>query len=322
MVIGIIVGATDLADLSVTLGDPENGGLQFDVFPTFAMTFTMAHIFAVFARSYLNPEIRKLYPIRFFVVPAVLLIVWNLSMVAWICGLIFLVWMDNYHSSLQTFGLGRLYDMRQGNDPVAGRRLDYFMALLIYAGPILAGTTFASTLVDFEKFESVGLMDLARFPGWAVAHQYQYLTLPILIGGGLFLIYYIYAYWRLVQRGYQVSTQKVLLYVALGATSLYTWGFDSFGQSFLIMESFHSLQYFGIVWWAEREGMQRSLRLTSVRGGKWLTLAVFLGVCAAFGLWVSLFSSTHFELVLFGTIELMHYWWDGFIWSVRKKQVR
>jgi hypothetical protein len=50
-------------------------------------------------------------------------------------------------------------------------------------------------------------------------------------------------------------------------------------------------------------------------------LAIFLGFCLAFGLWTSLFAITRFEFVLFGVIELMHYWYDGFIWSVRRQQV-
>ena len=38
---------------------------------------------------------------------------------------------DVYHSAMQTFGLGRIYDARTGNNPNKGRRLDAAFNLLI-----------------------------------------------------------------------------------------------------------------------------------------------------------------------------------------------
>ena len=53
------------------------------------------------------------------------------------------VWWDVYHSSLQTFGFGRIYDAKVKNNPTTGRRLDYWMNLFLYLGPVLAGAHFA-----------------------------------------------------------------------------------------------------------------------------------------------------------------------------------
>jgi hypothetical protein len=315
-----LIVVAGMADFSITLGDPAADGLHIALFPTFALTFTMAHVVAVIFRSHLNRQIFNCYPYRFVAVPIAFILLFSVSQTAWLVGLVLITWTDTWHSSQQTFGFGRLYDMRAGNDAEAGRRLDVYMATLIYIGPILAGVSLATHLGDMSRLDEVGLDSLARFPGWAVANQ-AWLTAPILILGILFVGYYIYAYWRLAQNGYRVSTQKVLLYLVLAVTSIYTWAFDSFGQSFLIMESFHSLQYFGLVWWAERHHMQKTFRLTHVEAGKGLTLAIFLALCVAFGLWTSLFATTRFEFVLFGVVELMHYWYDGFIWSVRRRQV-
>jgi hypothetical protein len=320
-VLAWLIVAAGIADVSITFGDPDSGGLHIALFPTFALTFTMAHVVAVIFRSHLNRQIFNCYPYRFVAVPIAFIVLFSVSQTAWFIGLVLITWMDTWHSSQQTFGFGRLYDMRTGNDAEAGRRLDIGMAALIYIGPILAGVSLGTHLDDLSRLDEVGLETLAHFPGWAVANQ-AWLTAPILIISMLFLGYYLYAYWRLAQNGYRVSTQKVLLYLALAVTSIYTWAFDSFGQSFLIMESFHSLQYFGLVWWAEGHQMQKTFRLTSVEGGSGLTLAIFLGFCLAFGLWTSLFATTRFEFVLFSVVELMHYWYDGFIWSVRRQQVR
>lgn len=316
LALGIGIWALDWVDVSVQVA-----GEDIYIFPTFALTFTMAHIFAVFFRSHLNRDIFRLHPVRFTVVPLLLVVLFSLSEVAFICGLIFAVWFDNYHSSLQTFGLGRIYDMRQGNDPKMGRRLDYILALVVFMGPILSGVTFATGLKDFSRFQSVGLMELARFEGWATQHQ-LWLTVPILTFGVGFTVYYVYAYWRFAQQGYNVSWQKVALWAVLSVVSIYTWAFDSFGMSFLVMESFHSFQYFGLVWWSEKRTMRKTFRLENVKAGMAMTLSIFLAVSFAFGLWCALFARTRFEIVLFLVAEILHYWFDGFVWSVRKKQVK
>lgn len=315
LAIGLLLGATGWGDWTVALGQEEIG-----VFPTLVVTFSLAHIFAVFFRSHMNPDIFKLHPLRFVAVPLALLLLFWLWDAAWVVGGFVIIWADNYHSSMQTFGLGRLYDMRAGNPPQLGRRLDMGLALVIFIGPILSGLTLLDSLDRLEDFASIGLVELARFPGWAQQHQLWF-SLPIIAASLLYIAYYCYAWWRLAQRGYRVSPQKVMLYGALATTSLVAWGFGALGQAFLVMESFHSLQYFGIVWWSEQGNLQRQLRLGEVRGGRALALAVFLGLCLSFGLWVSLLSSTRFEFVIIGVCELMHYWYDGFIWSVRKKQV-
>ena len=330
LVIGAVLSWTGLGSLSITLdlpfgavgeqaGDVRQPGVIY-IFPALVITFSMAHVFAVFFRSHLNPSIFKLYPVRFIVVPLALIALFAVSETAWIIGLFLIVCADNYHSSLQTFGLGRLYDMRAGNSPDVGRNLDFWLALVIFIGPILSGVTLVDALARLERFDEISLHQIAMFPGWAVANQ-LWISAPVLILGGSYIAFYLFAYWKLWKRGYRVSPQKVMLYATLAMTSLISWGFGGFGQAFLIMESFHSFQYFGIVWWSEQKNLQQRLRVSSRRGGKGLVLALFLGVSFSFGLWVAVFEHTRFELVLFGVCELMHYWYDGFIWSVRKKQV-
>lgn len=312
---GVLIHALDIAEASLRIGDSE-----IYLFPTFALTFTMAHVFAVLFRSHGNREIFPLHPLRFIVVPLLLFVLFVMSELAFIVGLVFAVWFDNWHSSLQTFGLGRIYDMRAGNDARVGRRLDIGLALVVFTGPILAGVTFGATLTDFERFSDVGLRELASFPGWAKSHQ-AWIAWPVVVLGALYIVYYLWAYWRLARRGYRVSKQKVLLWSSLSVCSLYTWGFDSFGQAFLIMESFHSLQYFALVWWSEKRSLRRLFHVDGWRFGSPIAFTLFVGTCLLFGLWCSLWWSTRIELALFLVVEILHYWYDGFIWSVRKRQV-
>ncbi|MCP4502200.1 MAG: hypothetical protein GY822_19760 [Deltaproteobacteria bacterium] len=298
----------------------ELSGKNVFFWPTFALTFTMAHVFSVVFRSHLNRDVFRRFKARFVVVPLTLLAAFTASQTLFIFGMIFAVWFDNYHSSMQTFGYGRIYDMRAGNPALVGRRMDMTMALLAYLGPILAGATFVDCWQDWPRFTEVGLDGLVHFPGWALQHQ-LYISVPIIGGGSLFAIYYVYFYWRLSQRGYKVSKQKVATWTVLVVVSLYTFGFNSFGVSFLVMESFHSWQYFATVWWSEKKELKRTFHLEKVASGTLLTFILLVGTSFAFGAWTSMFGTYHFEFSLFLVVELMHYWYDGFIWSVRKKDV-
>ena len=53
---------------------------------------------------------------------------------------------------MQTFGFARIYDRKVGDDALAGRRLDWALNQLLYASPILAGTTMMAHVEDFEEY--------------------------------------------------------------------------------------------------------------------------------------------------------------------------
>jgi hypothetical protein len=152
-------------------------------------------------------------------------------------------------------------------------------------------------------------------------HQ-RFLTYGILAFGIPFLAYYVFSYWKFHQRGYQVSFQKVALLASTGLCSIYTWGFNTFGEAFFIMNFFHALQYFGLVWWSEKKNMQSLFHLDKVAYGRVFTLSIFLLVALSFGLWCeSADTSNQYIFYIIMVIAIMHFWYDGFIWSVQKKQV-
>jgi hypothetical protein len=287
----------------------------------FVGSFIAAHLVIVFFRSHGNRNIFRLYPIRFTLVPLALFALVLLSKWALVTVTVLAVWWDVYHSSLQTFGLGRIYDARRGNDPAIGRRLDYWLNLLLYAGPILGGVALMDHVDSFEKFSQVGAMFLAAVPAQAASHA-RWLTIGVLAVGVPFLIGYVAAYWRLHRRGYEVSFQKVILYASTGACSIYTWGFNTFGEAFFIMNFFHAWQYFALVWWTEQQNMTRLFRLGGLTWGKPLALALYVALALGYGFWAEV-SARQNDLVLaiVLVVSIMHFWYDGFIWSVRKKQV-
>src|SRR5262249_53678429 len=133
--------------------------------------FTHAHLAIVFFRTHLNRDVFRRYPHRFATVPVALFFASVVFDWVFVAASVLTVWWAVYHSSLQTFGLGRIYDRRAGNDPEAGRTADYWFNLVIYAGPVLAGVNLARHLRCFDKFDAVGADVLSRFGRAALERQ-------------------------------------------------------------------------------------------------------------------------------------------------------
>ncbi|NNM29453.1 MAG: hypothetical protein HKO57_08025, partial [Akkermansiaceae bacterium] len=188
----------------------------------FIGTFIMAHLFLVFFRSHGNKQIFQLHPMRFTLVPIALFAAMMSSVWVAVTVSVIATWWDVYHSSMQTFGIGRIYDMKAGNKPMTGRRLDHMLNLLLYTGPILAGASLMAHIEDFDEYEAVGSVFFTSIPAYTMDRQ-SVLTWILLLVGVPFLLYYLYYYWRLSKAGtYKVPYQKVALLVSTGFCSIYT----------------------------------------------------------------------------------------------------
>jgi hypothetical protein len=88
------------------------------------------------------------------------------------------------------------------------------------------------------------------------------------------------------------------------------------------MNFFHAFQYFAIVWHQEGDNLANVFRLKSLPGGKEIALALFLLIGISYGLWSGLHAQSRTSICALLVVSIMHFWYDGFIWSVRKGQVR
>ena len=283
-----------------------------------------SHLFLVFFRSHMNGAIFRLFPLRFVVAPIALFGMIYGSNVALVGVGVLAIWWDVYHSSMQTFGLGRIYDMRKGNDLRIGRRLDQVLNLVMYTGPILGGASLVAHLDNTKQADVANqyLPQLFRHVPFEASQASRYLTLAVLTFSLPFLAYYFFAYWRFYRQGYAVSLQKVFLYAILALVSLVCWGFDSFGEAFFVMNFFHAFQYFAIVWHQEGDNITRRFRLSRVPRGKELSLALFLLLGISYGVWSGLHARSHAAICVLLVVSILHFWYDGFVWSVRKGQIR
>lgn len=312
--VGMLLSGTRVADEVFIWSD------QPATVTTLAMGVLIhAHLVIVFFRSHGNRVVLRQHPYRFTLVPGLLLLGMVLSPWVAVCASVLATFWDVYHSGAQTFGFGRIYDAKCGNDPNEGRRLDFALNQLLYAGPIVAGATMMDHFEDFMEFESVRAVFFTRIPAFMEGNQAIFAR-AIIVAGSLFVAYYVWAQWRMARRGRTISWQKVYLLASTGLVSIYTWGFNTWGEAFLIMNLFHALQYFGIVWASEKGNMQRSFRLADIRGGRMVTWVLFVGLAVGYGLAVEAWADGRSQLWWSITIvvSLMHFWYDGFVWSVRK----
>jgi hypothetical protein len=280
-----------------------------------------AHLVAVFFRSHGNTSLRRRYPLRFLLVPVV---AWALirgsHAVAAMATVLATFW-DVWHSGLQTFGFARIYDRNGGNPPALARRLDFWLNHLLYAGPILAGATMLDHFRSFEALGEVGLPLFSTVPAFMSATHRAW-TLGVLLVGSAFLAFYLLASWHLHRQGHRLSFQKVFLLVTTGACSIYTWGFDSWGEAFFIMNLLHAVQYLALVWATEQGRIRERLRLGRWRASMPVAVAFFLGSVLAYGVAAELLDPDLESLwALTLVVSLMHFWYDGFIWSVGRQQV-
>jgi hypothetical protein len=315
LLLGILVSGTDFAEAPFTLRGEEYTWEELVI-----STLIHAHLVAVFVRSHGNRAMFPRYPVRFLVVPLVLWLLITTSTWLGVTASVLATFWDVWHSGLQTFGLGRIYDRNAGNPPEAGRRLDYWMNQLLYAGPILAGATMLDHFGDFEEFERVGATHLVAVTDFMVRTQ-SFWTWAVVGVGTLYAVIYVAAYWRLHRRGYRVSFLKVFLIASTGLCSIYTWGFNRFDEAFFIMNLFHAVQYLALVWASEKRQILGRLRLAGRRHGEALAVGLFLGMALAYGGAAQFVGDRGALWAITVTVSLLHFWYDGFIWSVRRHEV-
>ena len=139
---------------------------------------------------------------------------------------------------------------------------------------------------------------------------------------GAFVAYYVFAYRRLALSGYRISRQKIQFLISVGLTSVLAWGFLPPLEAFFVANFFHNLQYFGIVWWAEKKSIRRVFRLSETTPDA-VTLCAYLGslLAVALACQAGARAELRWGAALALVIALMHFWYDGFIWSVRRREV-
>ena len=288
----------------------------------FIAVWTYSHLCAVVFRSHVNQKIYAQFRYRFTVVPIVLFICFLISDKMLVTGFVVTVYWDIYHTSMQNFGFCRIYDAKLGNPPDKGRGLDMMINHFLYIGPIFAGASFVTTLKFVERFATVGWYEPIHAANILILMQPHLQTL-VTATGAVLLVYYIHRYLQSRAEGYRFSPQKLCLLISVGITSVWAWVFLSPFLAFFVVNFFHALQYFAIVWAKEKKNIRQVVRIPDKANGSALTFVLYVAVLIAAGLAYNFESRLNIRWTgaFFMVVALMHFWYDSFIWSVRKKEV-
>lgn len=287
-----------------------------------AVLLTHSHIFLVFIRSHLNPDVLKRHPFRFTSIPLFMLAaIWSSSAVFGLMGFIALYW-DEWHSLMQTFGFGRIYDAKLGSDPTVGRKLDIGMAFVVGLLPHVVLLTYMPENVRVEGL--LEFMAIEREVGEQYGHFIHSLKYPLILFGFGYTIFYIHSYKKLVKQGYKYSRLKFALFLSTGMSACLMASLYSVTDAAYFGNIYHALQYYFIVYFSEGPRLPKRLgwKKESTKKVIKMYFCFFLLLAVAGAATRTLTESTFGFLGSFWLLtSLLHFWYDGFIWSVRKQDV-
>jgi hypothetical protein len=323
-----IIGAPVIAFFLVSLvSQPRSNGERFlfdpetpNWFIIMSALMTHFHVLMVFVRSHLNKQIFEQYKIRFLAVPILgLIALWISPIFAGIMFIVALYW-DEWHTQMQTFGFARIFDARAGNNPELGRKLDIIMIFILGLFPQIILLTFLPENVRAKGF----LTNLALNTNFVDQYGYYivYFSYPLIIFAFVFSLFYFYQYWKLVKNGYKISKKKMALMATTAFSAVAMASFYSLADNAHYFNIYHSLQYIYLVFFSETA--QVATRFGSQKIKKELMI-LFSGLIIFV---VVLAMSVAREMNTIGFISkfwlmssLLHFWYDGFIWSVRRNEV-
>ena len=284
---------------------------------TFSIIITYGHLIAVVPRAYLNKDVFAAHRMRLTVVPVALIAALMLSPTAFaLLGAVAIFW-DVHHSAMQNFGLARIYDLKAGNMSERLRRTDLRLNWFLYVGPLAAGACLMLHLHALDRMSDTSLATIAQLPG---VLQGQLSTITMIATGlwALAIGAAVVDYRRAMAEGYRIPPHKLALIVTTGFVSLIAWGFSSPLVAFVSINIYHAVQYFALVWLKEGARMK-----TVMPSGRWTAAIIFGALCALFGIAYSVAAVANIRWLgaIFLACSLLHFWYDGFVWSVRKREV-
>jgi hypothetical protein len=279
---------------------------------------TWAHLIAVVPRAYLNPQVFNAYRLRLTIVPVVLIALLLLSPTALAFAAVLAVFWDVHHSAMQNFGFARLYDMKAGNSPQQLRATDLRLNWALYVGPIAAGAALATHTDHFLKFDGTIFQTLTTLPG-VLAAEHRGIRLVAVALYAVVISWTAIDYLRAMRAGYRLPAHKLATMVITGVVSILAWGFSPPLVALAAINLYHAIQYFALVWAKEGDHMAGKLG----RGSRKQAALFFFAGSMVFGLGYAAATTGSAKIFVapFIACSLLHFWYDSFVWSVRKRQV-
>ena len=228
------------------------------------------------------------------------------------------VW-DQYHFVRQHYGFMRIYDVKAGASSSFDATLDQWLSFSFFIA-IVAHSGFYGYMYA-DSFYALGIV----FPDWLVR---VFEDGSLAVAGVVGLLFLARLQWR-VAHGLPIAWLKLVLF----ATTFGVWYFAyvTLAHGFLsyaISSFFHCLQYDAFAWYYNRKKARslepnrsnRVFRFVHESRHLWLYVTLIL----AYGLLSSVGKTVWIVpvLALNTTTGLLHYYFDSFIWRVRRAEFR
>ncbi|MEO6097863.1 MAG: tetratricopeptide repeat protein, partial [Fibrobacteria bacterium] len=294
----------------------------------------VGHHLPGFIRAYTDPVLFRRFRTRFVVAPLFFLTVFAAFSLRQLHGLeVIVVMWGAWHGAMQVNGFLRIYDAKAGSVSPLTANLDRAMCIAWFAAALLHSTSRATAILMNFYSAGVPAIDPGVFGAFRVAWD---------IFTGCITAAFLINAWRQARLGVTPSPIKFLLMAS-------SFGFYWFAMvtvynpilGLLLFEIFHDIQYNTLVWAYNRARVTRHLGASRLeaflfRPGAFRvvlyavlvlaygTLGVFSGYSAA--LVPSILGpapgSIRFWTGLFTVSAFLHFYFDGFIWQVREKELR
>lgn len=298
-----------------------------------ALWVTIPHHFVTWLRVYGSPSEFARFKERFVLGPIVLVgFTYALIQYAPLSLVLVVTLWDHQHSLMQQYGFARVYDFKARAGAPSTSKFDLAFNWIFFGNMLVVSPLFSVVWVrmlhEWYLPISAETVQTVHLVSWTVAIAYG-------------LVYLGHIGWC-VRRGYALNPLKY----AFMFSSYFLWYFTSFTTSYLLVFAvahriMHGIQYIVMVYFFNRHKVERTggdsslLRYVSGQGH----IKTFLLICAAYALVFHALTEGHvrdfgFGLVGFNTnfdlfsysllssFALIHYYYDAFIWKVRKREVQ
>lgn len=286
--------------------------------------FTFGHHLPGFLRAYGDRELFRRFRWRFLLAPPLAfgLTLWFDSRALHGFFLLVFAW-DIWHVLMQHYGFMRIYDAKQGVIGPRTARLDWALSITWYILLIVASPHYRHNMLQQAYTSGIPLLS---------ASVVETIEVGLWIAAGGLTVAYAVHHYKLWQEG-KLNWRKLATLGTFLFASYYLYVVVAdFIVGFAVWSAFHCIQYYGIVWVFNRNRLRQGDVLVSglrrLFEPRALMILLYVALIAAYGginftqRMVSDENLRRLLLAFIATSNILHYYYDGFIWKVRDKETR
>jgi tetratricopeptide (TPR) repeat protein len=292
--------------------------------------FAVGHHLPGLMRAYGEKELFSRYKARFIVTPFLVALMVGWSVFSGHLGFfIFLALWDLWHFFMQHFGFMRIYELKRRRPSLLSARLDWLLSAAWLSYVVIASPHY---LINFlERCHRYGFGLYA----WIDPEWVQVLITWVGWGTAAITLCYLLNLAREQRKGVPIVWPKLAITAVTFGTSYYAYiVLQDILLGYAIIAMAHDIQYYAIVWIYNHGVLKRSEALGAsffrylFRDGRFRIVLIYAGLILAYGGVEVLARSTQNYLVydlvkvLIATSAFLHYYYDGFMWKVRRKEIR